>query len=59
MADITNLRSPAEAGLSKLFESARRSFATEEAIAREEAWKIMLRNKGKAGDPSAFIYKKK
>src|ERR1700712_2008961 len=40
MADITNLRSPAEAGLSKLFESARRSFATEEAIAREEAFRF-------------------
>lgn len=40
MADITNLRSPAEAGLSKLFESARQSFATEEKISREEAFKF-------------------
>ena len=40
MADITNLRSPAEAGLSKLFEAARRSFASEEAIAREEAFRF-------------------
>ncbi|WP_298961394.1 SufD family Fe-S cluster assembly protein [uncultured Methylobacterium sp.] len=40
MADITNLRSPAEAGLSKLFESARKSFATEEAISREEAFRF-------------------
>jgi hypothetical protein len=29
------------------------------AIAREEAWKIFLRNKGKIGDPRAFTYKKK
>lgn len=28
------------------------------AIAREEAWKIFLRNKDKVGDPRAFIYKK-
>ncbi|RVU20712.1 SufB/SufD family protein [Methylobacterium oryzihabitans] len=40
MADVTNLRSPAEAGLSKLFESARKSFATEEAISREEAFRF-------------------
>ena len=40
MADITNLRSPAETGLSKLFEAARQSFASEEAIAREEAFRF-------------------
>ncbi|MGU3538142.1 SufB/SufD family protein [Methylobacterium sp. A54F] len=40
MADITNLRSPAEAGLSKLFEASRRSFAAEETISREEAFKF-------------------
>ena len=40
MAEVTNLRSPAEAGLSKLFESARKSFATEEAISREEAFRF-------------------
>ncbi len=40
MADITNLRSPAEAGLSKLFEAARQSFASEAAIAREEAFRF-------------------
>ncbi|MEH3144502.1 MAG: SufD family Fe-S cluster assembly protein [Methylobacterium frigidaeris] len=40
MADITNLRSPAEAGLSKLFEAARKGFATEEAISREEAFRF-------------------
>jgi Fe-S cluster assembly protein SufD len=40
MADVTNLRSPAEAGLSKLFESARQSFASETAIAREEAFRF-------------------
>jgi hypothetical protein len=28
------------------------------AVAREEAWKIFLRNKDKVGDPRAFIYKK-
>jgi len=40
MADVTNLRSPAEAGLSKLFETARQSFASETAIAREEAFRF-------------------
>ncbi|MGV7029709.1 SufB/SufD family protein [Methylobacterium symbioticum] len=40
MADITNLRSPAEAGLSKLFEAARQGFASEAAIAREEAFRF-------------------
>ena len=40
MAGVTNLRSPAEAGLSKLFESARQSFASETAIAREEAFRF-------------------
>ena len=40
MAEITNLRSPAEASLSKLFEAARQSFATEEKISREEAFKF-------------------
>lgn len=32
MAEVTNLRSPAEAGLSKLFESSRAAFASESAI---------------------------
>ncbi|CAO4179248.1 SufB/SufD family protein [Methylorubrum extorquens] len=40
MADVTNLRSPAEAGLSKLFESARKGFASEQAISREEAFRF-------------------
>ena len=40
MADVTNLRSPAEAGLSKLFEAGRKSFASETAIAREEAFRF-------------------
>jgi len=40
MADIANLRTNAETGLSKLFETARASFATEEKIAREEAFKF-------------------
>lgn len=40
MADVTNLRSPAEAGLSKLFETARRSFASDTTIAREEAFRF-------------------
>ena len=40
MADIANLRTNAETGLSKLFETARASFATEEKIAREEAFKL-------------------
>ena len=39
MAEIANLRTPAESGLSNLFEAARKSFASEEAIAREEAFK--------------------
>ncbi|GEP11337.1 SufB/SufD family protein [Methylobacterium gnaphalii] len=40
MADITNLRTSAETGLSNLFEAARKSFATEEKISREEAFKF-------------------
>ena len=40
MADIQNLRTSAETGLSSLFESARKSFASEEAIAREEAFRF-------------------
>ena len=40
MGAITNLRSPAESGLSTLFEAARQSFATEEKIAREEAFRF-------------------
>ncbi|KQQ14056.1 Fe-S cluster assembly protein SufD [Methylobacterium sp. Leaf123] len=40
MADVTNLRSPAEAALSKLFESARKGFASEQAISREEAFRF-------------------
>ncbi len=40
MADVTKLRSPAEAGLSKLFETARQSFASEAAISREEAFRF-------------------
>lgn len=40
MADVTNLRSPAEAGLSNLFESARKGFASEQAISREEAFRF-------------------
>ncbi|WP_457105758.1 SufB/SufD family protein [Methylobacterium sp. P5_C11] len=40
MADVTNFRSPAEAGLSKLFEAGRQSFASETAIAREEAFRF-------------------
>jgi Fe-S cluster assembly protein SufD len=40
MADVTNLRSPAEAGLSKLFETARQSFASDATIAREEAFRF-------------------
>ncbi|MBK3405675.1 SufD family Fe-S cluster assembly protein [Methylorubrum populi] len=40
MADVTNLRSPAEAGLSKLFESSRKAFASESAISREEAFRF-------------------
>lgn len=39
MADIANLRTAAEAGLSNLFEAARKNFATEKQIAREEAFK--------------------
>ncbi|MFC6047315.1 Fe-S cluster assembly protein SufD, partial [Methylobacterium hispanicum] len=40
MAEIANLRSPAEAGLSKLFESSRQAFAAETAISREEAFRF-------------------
>ncbi|GEP01044.1 SufB/SufD family protein [Methylobacterium haplocladii] len=40
MADIQNLRSAAETRLSSLFESARQSFASEEKISREEAFKF-------------------
>ena len=40
MADVTNLRTGAETGLSALFEAGRKSFATEEAIGREEAFKF-------------------
>ncbi|GJE72252.1 SufB/SufD family protein [Methylorubrum podarium] len=40
MADVTNLRSPAEAGLSKLFESSRKAFASDQAISREEAFRF-------------------
>ncbi|MDP4023839.1 SufD family Fe-S cluster assembly protein [Methylobacterium sp. NEAU 140] len=40
MADIANLRTAAETGLSSLFEAGRKSFATEEAIGREEAFKF-------------------
>ncbi len=40
MADIKNLRTPAENGLSNLFEAARKSFATEEQISREEAFRF-------------------
>lgn len=40
MAEIKNLRTSAETGLSSLFEAARKSFATEEAIQREEAFKV-------------------
>ncbi|GLS44145.1 SufB/SufD family protein [Methylobacterium brachythecii] len=40
MADIKNLRTSAETGLSKLFETTRQSLATHEQIAREEAFKF-------------------
>ena len=40
MAEVTNLRTGAETGLSALFEAGRKSFATEEAIGREEAFKF-------------------
>jgi Fe-S cluster assembly protein SufD len=40
MADIQNLRTSAETGLSNLFEAARKGFASEEAIAREEAFRF-------------------
>ncbi|WP_132257429.1 Fe-S cluster assembly protein SufD [Methylobacterium segetis] len=39
MADVTNLRTPAETGLSKLFEVARMKFPTGVSIAREEAFR--------------------
>ncbi|GEP06717.1 Fe-S cluster assembly protein SufD [Methylobacterium oxalidis] len=39
MADVTNLRTPAEAGLTKLFEVARMKFPTGVSIAREEAFR--------------------
>ncbi|MEA1834980.1 SufD family Fe-S cluster assembly protein [Methylobacterium durans] len=39
MADVTNLRTPAESGLSKLFEVARMKFPTGVSIAREEAFR--------------------
>ena len=40
MAEVTHLRSPAEASLSKLFETARKGFASEQAISREEAFRF-------------------
>jgi len=40
MAEVKNLRTGAETGLSALFEAGRKSFATEEAIGREEAFKF-------------------
>ena len=40
MADIKNLRTSAETGLSSLFESARKGFGSEGAIAREEAFRF-------------------
>ncbi|MCJ2055443.1 SufD family Fe-S cluster assembly protein [Methylobacterium sp. J-048] len=40
MAEIQNLRTSAETGLSSLFEASRKSFGTEEAIAREEAFRF-------------------
>jgi Fe-S cluster assembly protein SufD len=40
MSEINNLPTAAETGLSKLFESSRKAFASEEAIAREEAFKF-------------------
>ncbi|GJE38354.1 SufB/SufD family protein [Methylobacterium persicinum] len=40
MADVKNLRTGAETGLSALFEAGRKSFATEEAIGREEAFRF-------------------
>ncbi len=40
MAEVTNLRTGAETGISALFEAGRKSFATEEAIGREEAFKF-------------------
>ncbi|CAM2857056.1 FeS cluster assembly protein SufD [Methylobacterium mesophilicum] len=40
MAEIQNLRTSAETGLSSLFEAARKGFASEEAIAREEAFRF-------------------
>src|SRR6476659_225011 len=39
MADVTNLRTAAEAGLTKLFEVARMKFPTGVSIAREEAFR--------------------
>lgn len=40
MADIKNLRTSAETGLSSLFEAGRKSFAAEKAIDREEAFRF-------------------
>ena len=40
MAEVKNLRTGAETGLSALFEAGRKSFAAEEAIGREEAFKF-------------------
>ncbi|MCJ2011094.1 SufB/SufD family protein [Methylobacterium sp. J-076] len=40
MAEVKNLRTGAETGLSALFEAGRKSFATEEAIGREEAFRF-------------------
>ncbi len=40
MAEIQNLRTSAETGLSNLFESARKGFGSESAIAREEAFRF-------------------
>ena len=40
MADIANLRTSAETGLSALFESARKGFASEDKISREEAFRF-------------------
>ncbi|WP_430911708.1 SufB/SufD family protein [Methylobacterium sp. sgz302541] len=40
MADVTRLRTPAETGLSQLFESARPRFSSQKAIDREEAFRF-------------------
>ena len=40
MADIANLRTSAETGLSTLFETARKGFGSETAISREEAFRF-------------------